>query len=317
MDNYPLRHDWSLDEILAYFSLPFNDLIFQAQTAQRQYFNPNQIQLSSLLNIKTGNCPEDCAYCPQSVHFNTTIEADNLLPLAVVQQAAMAAKASGATRFCMGAAWRKPHQRHFPQVLDMISAVKEIGLETCMTLGMLEPQQVIALKQAGLDYYNHNIDTSAEFYPQIVTTHSYQDRLDTIALVQEAEIKVCAGGIVGLGESLRDRAAMLQTLANLPKHPDSLPINRLIPIAGTPLADANPIDDFDLVRCLAVARIIMPASMLRLSAGRTDMSDALQALCFLAGANSIFYGDKLLTTANPSTNSDQQLLGRLGLKNIS
>jgi biotin synthase len=317
MDNYPLRHDWSLDEILAYFSLPFNDLIFQAQAAQRQYFNPNQIQLSSLLNIKTGNCPEDCAYCPQSVHFNTTIEADNLLPLAVVQQAAMAAKASGATRFCMGAAWRKPHQRHFPQVLDMISAVKEIGLETCMTLGMLEPQQVIALKQAGLDYYNHNIDTSAEFYPQIVTTHSYQDRLDTIALVQEAEIKVCAGGIVGLGESLRDRAAMLQTLANLPKHPDSLPINRLIPIAGTPLADANPIDDFDLVRCLAVARIIMPASMLRLSAGRTDMSDALQALCFLAGANSIFYGDKLLTTANPSTNSDQQLLGRLGLKNIS
>ncbi len=309
-----LRHDWRLDEVLALFTLPFNDLIFQAQTIHRKYFKSNEVQLSTLLNIKTGNCPEDCAYCPQSVHFQTTIEPDKLMPVEAVQNAAHNAKLQGASRFCMGAAWRKPKGKAFEQVIDIVKAVKKEGLEACMTLGMLDEEQAQRLKQAGLDYYNHNLDTSEAFYPQIITTRTYQDRLDTISYVQQADIKVCAGGIIGMGESVQDRADMLRTLANLPKHPDSIPINRLIRIQGTPLAQVQSIDNFDMVRCLAVARILMPASYVRLSAGRHEMSDEMQALCFLAGANSIFYGEKLLTTDNSNKNNDLKLLERLGMQ---
>jgi biotin synthase len=311
---YPIRHNWLLDEILNLFALPFNELIYQAQTAHRHYFNPNAVQLSSLLNIKTGNCPEDCAYCPQSVHFQTTLEPDKLMPTEQVQAAAHQAKQRGATRFCMGAAWRQPKGKAFEQVIDIIKSVKSEGLEACMTLGMLDAQQAQQLKQAGLDYYNHNIDTSETFYPHIISTRTYQDRLDTLATVQQADIKVCAGGIIGMGETVQDRAEMLQTLANLPKHPDSIPINQLVRVEGTPLEQAEPIDSFDMVRCLAVARILMPASYVRLSAGRSEMSDEMQALCFLAGANSIFYGEKLLTTDNPSANHDLQLFERLGIQ---
>ncbi|MCV6639121.1 biotin synthase BioB [Candidatus Albibeggiatoa sp. nov. NOAA] len=313
---YPIRHDWSLDEVLALFSLPLNDLIYQAQTAHRSYFNPNEVQLSTLLNIKTGNCPEDCAYCPQSVHFKTTIEPDKLMPTEEVQAAARKAKEHGASRFCMGAAWRKPRGKAFEQVIDIIKTVKSEGLEACMTLGMLDEEQTKQLKEAGLDYYNHNLDTSENFYPEIITTRTYKDRLDTLARVQQADIKVCAGGIIGMGETLQDRAEMLQTLANLPKHPDSIPINQLVRVEGTPLEQVEPIDSFDMVRCLAVTRILMPASYVRLSAGRSEMSDETQALCFLAGANSIFYGDKLLTTENPSANHDLQLLDRLGIQAV-
>lgn len=311
---YPIRHNWLLDEILSLFALPFNDLIYQAQTAHRHYFNPNAVQLSSLLNIKTGNCPEDCAYCPQSVHFQTTLEPDKLMPTEQVQAAARQAKQRGATRFCMGAAWRRPKGKAFEQVIDIIKSVKSEGLEACMTLGMLDAQQAQQLKQAGLDYYNHNVDTSEAFYPHIISTRTYQDRLDTLTTVQQADIKVCAGGIIGMGETVQDRAEMLQTLANLPKHPDSIPINQLVRVEGTPLERAEPIDSFDIVRCLAVARILMPASYVRLSAGRSEMSDETQALCFLAGANSIFYGEKLLTTDNPSANHDLQLFERLGIQ---
>lgn len=311
-----MRHDWQLTEILELFNLPFNDLLFTAQTLHRRYFNPNQIQLSSLLNIKTGQCSEDCAYCSQSAHFKTAIEADPLMSTEQIVAIAQQAKAKGATRFCMGAAWRSPKAKDFNQLLNVVTAVKQLELETCMTLGMLNSEQAQQLKTAGLDYYNHNLDTSPDFYKNIVTTHTYQERLDTLAQVQQAGIKLCCGGIIGMGESVADRADLLGRLANLPKHPDSVPINLLIPVTGTPLESAQPIDEFDLVRCIAVARILMPQSYVRLSAGRTQMSDSLQALCFLAGANSIFYGDKLLTTNNVDTNRDKQLFSRLGLEGI-
>jgi len=314
--NNTIRHDWQLDEILALFDLSLNELIYQAQTIHRAHFNPNQVQLSSLLNIKTGRCSEDCSYCSQSARFDTHIDVEPLMPIDEIVTAAKTAKENGATRFCMGAAWRSPKDKDFAKIVDIVQSVKAIGIETCMTLGMLSDEQAQQLKQAGLDYYNHNVDTSEEYYSHIVTTHTYQDRLDTLEHIRDAGLKTCSGGIIGMGEKLEDRAAMLMTLANLPKHPDSVPINQLVPVAGTPLVDATKIDDFDMVRCIAVARILMPHSYIRLSAGRTDMDEALQALCFLAGANSIFYGDKLLTTANPTANRDKTLLNRLGMEAI-
>ena len=314
--NNTIRHDWQLDEILALFDLSLNELIYQAQTIHRAHFNPNQVQLSSLLNIKTGRCSEDCSYCSQSARFDTHIDVEPLMPIDEIVTAAKTAKENGATRFCMGAAWRSPKDKDFAKIVDIVQSVKAIGIETCMTLGMLSDEQAQQLKQAGLDYYNHNVDTSEEYYSHIVTTHTYQDRLDTLEHIRDAGLKTCSGGIIGMGEKLEDRAAMLMTLANLPKHPDSVPINQLVPVAGTPLVDATKIDDFDMVRCIAVARILMPHSYVRLSAGRTDMDEALQALCFLAGANSIFYGDKLLTTANPTANRDKTLLARLGMEAV-
>ncbi len=311
-----LRNDWQLEEVTALFELPLNELIFRAQGALRGYFDPTQIQLSTLLNIKTGACPEDCAYCPQSVRYDTGLPVEPMMQVQEVVTAAEAAKAQGATRFCMGAAWRSPKRKDFEIVLDMVKAVKGLGMETCVTLGMLTETQVQQLKAAGLDYYNHNLDSSEAFYPQIISTRTYQDRLDTLEHVREAQIKVCCGGIIGMGENLQDRAQLLLTLANLPAHPDSVPINQLIKIEGTPLAQAQNLDTFDIVRCIAVARILMPASYVRLSAGRTEMSDELQALCLLAGANSIFYGEKLLTTENPSLDKDRSLLKRLGLQAV-
>ncbi len=307
-----VRHDWPIEEILDLLNSSFNDLIFKAQSIHRDYFNPNQVQLSTLLNIKTGTCSEDCAYCSQSARYNTEIKSQALMDVESVVVAAEQAKANGATRFCMGAAWRSPKQRDFAKVLEIVKGVKALGLETCMTLGMLNAEQAELLKKAGLDYYNHNLDTSAAHYSQIISTHSYKDRLDTLANVRAADLKVCCGGILGMGETLADRAALLQTLANLPEHPESVPINQLVPVAGTPLADVQEIDPFDMVRCIAVARILMPASDIRLSAGRASMSDELQALCFLAGANSIFYGEKLLTTGNAAVEDDRQLFNRLG-----
>jgi len=309
-----LRHDWQLDEILALFEQPFTELIWEAQHALRQHFNPIHIQLSTLLNIKTGACGEDCAYCSQSIRYKTAIDVEPMLDLQQVIAAAKTAKASGATRFCMGAAGRSPKQQELHAVVAMITAVKALGLETCVTLGMLDAEQTQTLKQAGLDYYNHNLDTSADYYTSVITTRTYQDRLDTLTHLRAAGIKVCCGGIIGMGESRRDRAGLLQTLANLPQHPESVPINQLIPIAGTPLAEAATPDTFEFIRCIAVARILLPASYVRLSAGRTGMNDELQALCFLAGANSIFYGEKLLTAENPDTHHDKQLLERLGLQ---
>ncbi len=311
-----LRNDWQLEEVTALFELPLNELIFRAQGALRGYFDPTQIQLSTLLNIKTGACPEDCAYCPQSVRYDTGLPVEPMMQVQEVVTAAEEAKAQGATRFCMGAAWRSPKRKDFETVLEMVKAVKGLGMETCVTLGMLTEPQVQQLKAAGLDYYNHNLDTSEAFYSQIISTRTYQDRLDTLAHVRDAQIKVCAGGIIGMGENLQDRAQLLLTLANLPAHPDSVPINQLIKIEGTPLAQAQDLDTFDMVRCIAVARILMPASYVRLSAGRTEMSDELQALCLLAGANSIFYGEKLLTTENPSLDKDRSLLKRLGLQAV-
>lgn len=308
-----VRHDWQLSEVTELLKLPFNDLLFNAQCSHRAYFNANQVQLSTLLNIKTGNCPEDCAYCPQSVRYNTSVEPQPLMEKESIVKAAQQAKANGATRFCMGAAWRSPKPSDLNKIIEIIKAVKAIGLETCLTLGQLETKQAQQLKTAGLDYYNHNLDTAAAYYHQIVTTHTFEDRLATLASIRAAGIKVCCGGIIGMGESLEDRAALLQTLANLPEHPQSVPINQLVRIEGTPLAEAQAIDPFEMVRCIAVARILMPASYVRLSAGRTEMSDELQALCFLAGANSIFYGEKLLTTDNPASHKDQQLLKRLGI----
>lgn len=309
-----LRHDWSAQEVLALYELPFPELIYLAQTVHRHYFDPNQIQLSTLLSIKTGGCPEDCAYCPQSGRFATSVKRGQLLPLEEVVAAAQAAKARGATRFCMGAAWRAPKDRELEQLAKMVAAVKALGLETCMTLGMLTQAQARYLKRAGLDYYNHNLDTSPEFYPKIITTRTYRDRLDTLQHVREAGIHVCCGGIVGMGESRADRAALLRELANLPRHPESVPINLLVQVEGTPLCGTEPIDPFEFVRTVAVARILMPASRVRLSAGRAAMSDELQALCFLAGANSVFYGEKLLTTANPDSEADRRLFERLGLR---
>jgi len=309
-----LRHDWSLTEIKALFDLPFNDLMFQAQTVHRQNFDPNSVQISSLLSIKTGACPEDCSYCPQSSKYDTGLEKERLLPLEEVKQAAINAKQNGATRFCMGAAWRNPTDRNLQNVIEMISVVKDLGMETCVTLGMLTKQQTQRLKQAGLDYYNHNLDTSPEYYKDVITTRTYQDRLDTLKHVQEENINVCCGGIVGMGEAETDRAGLLQQLANMSKHPESVPINLLVQVKNTPLYGTETLDPLVFVRTIAVARIMMPNSAVRLSAGRNEMSDELQAMCFLAGANSIFYGEKLLTTANPEENRDMQLFARLGIK---
>ncbi len=308
------RHDWKEPEVLELFALPFNDLLFQAQSVFRKFFNPNQVQLSTLVNIKSGGCPEDCAYCPQSARYKTEVQATPTMSLDELKKTAERAREQGATRFCMGAAWRSPKDRDIDQVIDMIKTVKSLGLESCATLGMLSDGQAQKLKQAGLDYYNHNLDTSPEFYQQIISTRTYQDRINTLNLVRNAGIKVCCGGIVGMGETTADRARMLMILANMTEHPESVPINLLVKVDGTPLADAQTLDPFDLVRMIAVSRIMMPASYVRLSAGRAWMNDELQALCFLAGANSIFYGEKLLTTDNPELDRDRNLFNRLGLK---
>ncbi|MFV2033324.1 MAG: biotin synthase BioB [Gammaproteobacteria bacterium] len=309
----PIRHDWTLAEIKALFAQSFNDLMFQAQTTHRQYFDPNAVQISSLLSIKTGACPEDCSYCPQSAKYDTGLERERLMPLEQVKQAALDAKNNGASRFCMGAAWRNPTDRNLDRVIEMVSLVKGLGMETCVTLGMLTRAQTRKLKAAGLDYYNHNLDTSPEYYKKIITTRTYQDRLDTLENVRAENINVCCGGIVGMGETDLDRAALLQQLANLPQHPQSVPINLLVQVENTPLYGTETLDPIEFVRTIAVARVMMPKSTVRLSAGRNDMSEEMQALCFLAGANSIFYGDKLLTTPNPSENSDLLLLGKLGI----
>ena len=309
-----LRHDWSLADIEALLDLPFNDLLFRAQATHRARFDPNRVQVSTLLSIKTGACPEDCGYCSQSARHDTGLERERLLPLDEVVAAARAAKAKGATRFCMGAAWRNPTDTNLDRVAEMVGAVHDLGLETCVTLGMLSGPQARRLREAGLDYYNHNLDTSPEFYGQVITTRTYQDRLDTLAHVRAAGIHVCSGGILGMGESRRDRARLLQELANLPRHPDSVPINLLVQIEGTPLFGTAKLDPFEFVRTVAVARVLMPASYVRLSAGRSAMTDELQALCFFAGANSIFYGDRLLTTENPEVDHDHTLFARLGLQ---
>jgi biotin synthase len=310
---YQPRHDWSLQQAEALFALPFQDLIFEAQGTHRRWHKSNSVQMSTLLSIKTGACPEDCAYCPQSVRYQTGVPAETLLPLSEVLARARAARAAGATRFCMGAAYRSPKRRDLEQIAQMIQGVRDLGLETCATLGMLDGQQAQMLKQAGLDYYNHNLDTSEAFYSEIISTRNYQDRLDTLDAVRAAGLYVCCGGIVGMGESQRDRAQLLVTLASLPQHPESVPINQLVRVPGTPLANAAEVDPFDFVRTIAVARIMMPRAKVRLSAGRTEMSDELQALAFLAGANSIFYGEKLLTTGNPDVSRDRALFTRLGL----
>ena len=307
------RHDWTLDDMIALFELPFADLVYRAQTVHRRNFPANRVQLSTLLSIKTGGCPEDCAYCPQSAHYSAGVEREPIWPLAEVLGAAQRAKGAGASRFCMGAAWRAPTDDDLDRVIEMIVGVKALGLETCVTLGMLSPDQAHRLKGAGLDFYNHNIDTSEAYYREIITTRCYQDRLDTLAHLRDAGIRVCCGGIVGMGESRADRAAMLMTLATLPEHPESVPINMLMRVAGTPLAEAPRIDGFEFVRTVAAARIAMPRSVVRLSAGREDMSDELQALAFLAGANSIFVGERLLTTKNPSHDHDAELFARLGI----
>jgi len=309
-----LRHDWRVEEIEALLDLPFSDLIHQAQTVHRAGFDPNRIQVSSLLSIKTGACSEDCGYCSQSAKHQTGLERERLLPLEEVIEAAEAARAKGATRFCMGAAWRNPTDKNLERVIEMVQAVRERGMETCLTLGMLTEAQAQRLREAGLDYYNHNLDTSPEFYGEVITTRTFQDRLDTLAHVRDAGIHVCSGGILGMGESRRDRARMLQELANLPKHPESVPINLLVQVEGTPLYGTPSLDALELVRTIAAARILMPRSYVRLSAGRTEMSDEQQALCFLAGANSIFYGERLLTTDNPQTEKDRDLLARLGMQ---
>ncbi|MDF7674828.1 biotin synthase BioB [Acetobacteraceae bacterium ESL0709] len=309
----PLRHDWSRDEVAALLALPFPELIYRAQTVHRAYFDPTKIQISTLLSIKSGGCPEDCAYCPQSAHHEKSVTREALLPLETVLREAKAAKDSGAERFCMGAAWKKPKDRDLDAVCEMVSAVKTLGLETCLTIGMLTPEQSARLKEAGLDYYNHNLDTSEEFYGSIISTRTYQDRLDTLSNVRDAGIHVCCGGIIGMGETDSDRVGLLMTLANLPKHPESVPINLLVRVEGTPLQDAKPIDMITFTRVIATARILMPASHVRLAAGRETMSESDHALCFLAGANSIFWGEKLLTTPNPVKNKDQRLLDLLGM----
>lgn len=308
------RHDWQRAELLALFDLPFPELLFRAAAVHRQHFDPAEVQVSTLLSVKTGGCPEDCGYCPQAQRYHTGVDATKLMSTEAVLAKAKQAKAAGASRFCMGAAWRSPKDRDIPKVAEMIREVKALGLETCATLGMLSGEQAQALKSAGLDYYNHNLDTAPEFYGQVIHTREYQDRLDTLAHVRDAGMKTCCGGIVGMGESREQRAGLLQALANLPAHPDSVPINRLVQVEGTPLHGTKELDPFEFVRTIAVARIVMPKSMVRLSAGRESMSDELQALCFAAGANSIFYGEKLLTTGNPDTERDQALFARLGLR---
>ncbi len=309
-----IRHDWSREELLALFDLPFPELLFRAASVHREHFDPAQVQVSTLLSVKTGGCPEDCAYCPQAQRYDTGVDAQKLMDTDSVVARARAAKQAGASRFCMGAAWRSPKDRDIPKVAAMIREVKALGLETCATLGMLEGHQARALKDAGLDYYNHNLDTAPDYYDSIIHTRQYQDRLDTLQHVRNAGLKTCCGGIVGMGETREHRAGLLLALANLPAHPDSVPINRLVQVAGTPLHGSAELDPFEFVRMIAVARIAMPRSMVRLSAGRESMSDELQALCFAAGANSIFYGEKLLTTGNPDTARDQALFARLGIR---
>ena len=308
------RNDWSREEIAALFALPFPELMFRAMTAHRRNFDPTQVQISTLLSIKTGGCPEDCAYCPQAAQYDTGVKAQKLMDVEAVLADAAKAKAAGASRFCMGAAWRSPKDKDLDAVCAMIEGVKAMGLESCVTLGMLSAPQAGRLKEAGLDYYNHNLDTSPEYYRHIISTRSYQDRLETLENVREAGLSVCCGGIVGMGESAADRTGMIHALATLPSHPQSVPINALVQVEGTPVSEAKALDPIDFVRTIAVARIAMPASMVRLSAGREAMSTETQALCFLAGANSIFYGEKLLTTPNPETDADKALFARLGLK---
>jgi biotin synthase len=308
-----VRHDWTREEMRSLFELSFPELIFHAQRIHRLHFDPTEVQMSTLISIKTGGCPEDCAYCPQSVHYDTGVKAEKLMRVDAVLAAARAAKSAGASRFCMGAAWREPKDRDFDKVCEMVAGVKAVGLETCATLGMLTQHQARRLQAAGLDYYNHNLDTSPEYYGAIITTRTYQDRLDTLGHVRDAGIHVCCGGIVGMGESAEDRIGMIATLANLPAHPESVPINMLVKVEGTPLAREEAIDAIDFVRTIAAARITMPKSVVRLSAGREDMSEETQALCFIAGANSIFYGPKLLTTPNPDRDRDLRLMDKLGL----
>ena len=308
-----LRHDWSREEVLALLDLPFADLLDRSHQVHRANHDANAVQVSTLLSIKTGGCPEDCAYCPQAARYDTGLKAEKLLPLETVVERARQAKLAGATRFCMGAAWRSPKDRDVAKIAAMVEAVRELGMETCATLGMLSGEQATALKSAGLDYYNHNLDTAPEFYGDVIKTRQYQDRLDTLGHVRSAGLKTCCGGIVGMGETRDQRAGLLQTLANLPEHPGSVPINRLVQVEGTPLAGTALLDPFEFVRTIAVARLLMPASMVRLSAGRAEMSDELQALCFFAGANSIFHGEKLLTTGNPDVAADQSLFTRLGI----
>jgi biotin synthase len=309
-------HRWTLDEVLALYDLPLMDLLWQAQTVHRANFDANAIQRSTLLSVKTGGCSEDCSYCSQSARYDTETERERLMPIADVVAAAKAAQAKGASRFCMGAAWRGPKDNDLDKVLEMVREVKALGMQTCVTLGMLKDGQANKLKEAGLDYYNHNLDTDKEFYGQVIKSHTHDDRLDTLDQVRDAGINVCSGGIIGMGESRKNRAALIVQLANLPKPPESVPINNLVPIPGTPLAENDRLDPFEFVRTIAAARITMPASWVRLSAGRQEMSDELQALCFLAGANSMFYGDRLLTTDNPDIDRDDRLFARLGLKAI-
>jgi len=313
MSPAPIRHDWTRAEVAALFALPFNDLLHRAHTAHREHHDPNAVQVSTLLSIKTGGCPEDCAYCPQAQRYQTGVKAEKLMSVEAVLERAQAAKDAGASRFCMGAAWRSPKDRDVAKVAEIVAAVKALGLETCATLGMLSGEQAGTLKQAGLDYYNHNLDSAPEFYGQIIHTREYQDRLDTLGHVRHAGLKTCCGGIVGMGESREQRAGLLQTLATLPEHPQSVPINQLVQVEGTPLHGTASLDPFEFVRTIAVARILMPASMVRLSAGRQQMDEAVQALCFHAGANSIFYGEKLLTTGNPDVAADRALFARLDL----
>lgn len=311
--NNQLRHDWQHQEVAALFALPMNDLLFKAQTVHRANFDPNQVQVSTLLSIKTGACPEDCAYCPQSARYDTKLEKEKLMEVEAVIEKAKAAKAAGSDRFCMGAAWRSPRAKDMPYVLAMVQGVKDLGMETCMTLGMLDEEKSQQLADAGLDYYNHNLDTSPEFYGDIITTRTYSDRLDTLQNVRDAGMKVCSGGILGMGEQQKDRIGLLMQLANLPQHPDSVPINQLVKVEGTPLETEGDLDPFDFIRSIAVARIMMPKSHVRLSAGREEMSEEMQSMCFFAGANSIFYGECLLTTPNPAANKDQDLFRKLGI----
>jgi biotin synthase len=319
--NYPnlgqnIQQDWQVEEVLKLFSMPFNDLIFKASALHRQNHNPNEVQISTLLSIKTGACPENCKYCPQSAHYDTGLEKQALMPIDKILESAENAKKAGASRFCMGAAWRSLHDRDVEKICEIVEAVKETGLETCMTLGMLTDSQSKKLKEAGLDYYNHNIDSSEEFYSEIISTRNFADRLNTLKNVREAGLNVCSGGIVGMGEKREDRAKMLIVLANLPKQPESVPINMLVKVKGTPLENVESLDPFEFIRTIAVARIMMPKAKVRLSAGREEMNEQTQALCFLAGANSIFYGEKLLTTQNPQTQKDQELFAKLGIKGV-
>ena len=313
-DKQDIRHNWSRSEVHSLFNASFNDLLFRAHQAHRQHFDPSEVQISTLHSIKTGACPEDCKYCPQSVRYNTGLEREALVPLDSVLAAAKAAKEGGATRFCMGAAWRSPKDRDLDAVIEMVKGVRDMGMETCVTLGMLKADQAKRLKEGGLDYYNHNLDSSPEYYKEVITTRTYDDRLETLENVRQAGLNVCCGGIVGMGETREDRTGLMVELANLPEHPQSVPINNLVQVKGTPLDGIDAIDPFEFVRTIAVARIMMPASMVRLSAGRTEMSDEMQALCFFAGANSIFYGEKLLTTDNPEAAKDMALLDRLGIR---